>query len=75
MEKKILEILADIDKNIPEYNGDNLFNAGLLDSFQVIELVTTLEDAFNIEIDPSYVIEENFATPSAIIALMNNIVS
>lgn len=39
MEEKILELLAEIDEGILSYDGDDLFEAGLLDSFQVIELV------------------------------------
>lgn len=73
MEKRVLKILEDLDKNIPAYNGENLFDAGLLDSFQVIDLVSALEDAFEIEIDPEEVVVENFATPRAIVAFMRRI--
>lgn len=73
MEEKILEILNDIDAEIALYDGDNLFDAGLLDSFQVINLVSELEDAFDIEIDAKNVIEENFATKEAMIALVKRL--
>ncbi|MBD5542613.1 MAG: acyl carrier protein [Lachnospiraceae bacterium] len=72
MEEKIIEILTEIDKDIETYEGDNLFDAGLLDSFQVIELVSELEDAFDIEIDAKYVVEENFLSKDAIFALVKN---
>lgn len=73
MEEKILEILAEIDQGIVSYDGDDLFEAGLLDSFQVIELVEMLEDAFDLEIDAEYVVAENFATKEAIIELMQRL--
>lgn len=73
MEEKVLEILAEIDEDIPSYTGDNLFEAGLLNSFQVIDMVSELEDAFDIEIDAKYVVEENFATKDAIIALIKRL--
>lgn len=73
MEEKILAILTDINEEIPSYTGANLFDAGLLDSFQVIDMVGELEDLFDIEIDAKYVIEENFATKEAIIALIKRL--
>lgn len=73
MEEKVLEILAEIDEDIPSYTGENLFEAGLLNSFQVIDMVSELEDAFDIEIDAKYVVEENFATKDAIISLIKRL--
>lgn len=73
MEEKVMEILAEINEGILNYNGDNLFEAGLLDSFQVIDMVSELEDAFDIEIDAKYVVEENFATKEAIIELVKRL--
>lgn len=73
MEDKILEILAEINEDIYKYEGENLFDAGLMDSLQAVDLVAELEDAFDIEIDAQYVIEENFKNKKAIIALMNKL--
>ena len=74
MEERILEILAEINEEIPNYDGDNLFDAGLLDSLQAVDLVGELEDEFDIDIDAKYVIEDNFKTKEAIIALVNMII-
>ena len=75
MEEKILELLAEIDEGILSYDGDDLFEAGLLDSFQVIELVEMLEDAFDMEIDAEHVVAENFATKEAILELMRRLLA
>ena len=69
MEEKVMELLKEIDEEILGYEGENLFEAGLLDSFLVIDLVSELEDAFDIEIDAKYVLEENFKTKENIIKL------
>jgi D-alanine--poly(phosphoribitol) ligase subunit 2 len=74
MEEKILKILADMNEEIVSYDGDNLFNAGILDSLQAVDLVVELEDAFDIEIDAKYVVEANFKTKDAIINLVKMIV-
>lgn len=73
MEQKIREVLRNIDEGILTFEGDNLFEAGLLDSFLVIDLVADLEDTFDLEIDAKYVLEENFRTKEAITALMEKL--
>ncbi len=73
MEQKIREVLRNIDEGILTFEGDNLFEAGLLDSFLVIDLVAELEDMFDLEIDAKYVLEENFRTKEAITALMEKL--
>ncbi len=74
MEEKILELLAEVNEDIPAYEGDNLFDAGLLDSLQAVDLVAELEDAFDIEINAKYVVEDNFKTKDSIIALVKKII-
>lgn len=75
MEERIIKILSEINDEIPNYRGDNLFDAGLLDSLQAVDLVGELEDEFDIDIDAKYVIEENFKTKDAIIALVKRIIA
>ena len=51
MKQKILDVIAEVNKDIILYNGDNLFDAGILDSLQVVNLIAELEDALDIDID------------------------
>lgn len=69
-----MELLKNIDDDILTFEGDNLFEAGLLDSFLVIDLVSELEDAFDMEIDAKYVLEENFKTKEDITALISKLI-
>lgn len=73
MEEKVLEALKEIDEEILEFKGDDLFEAGLLDSFLMINLVVELEEVFKMEIDAKYVVRENFRTTDTIIALMRKL--
>ena len=73
MENRIIEILGAINEEIPAFDGENLYDAGLLDSFLVVDLVGDLEDEFNIDINAKYVVEENFKSKEAIIALVKKI--
>lgn len=74
MKEKILDVLAEVNKDIISYNGDNLFEAGILDSLQVVNLVAELEDALDIDIDAAYVVEDNFKTKEAIITMIEMII-
>ncbi len=73
MEERVLEVLKEIDEEILEFKGDDLFEAGLLDSFLMIDLVVELEAAFDMEIDARYVVAENFRTRDTIMALMRKL--
>lgn len=73
MEEKVLELLKEVDEEILTFEGENLFEAGLLDSFLVIDLVAELEEAFDMEIDAKYVLEENFRTKENIMELVKKI--
>lgn len=73
MEEKLLDLLKEIDEDILEYEGENLFEAGLLDSFLVIDLVSEIEEAFDIEIDAKDVLEENFRAKENIMKLVKEL--
>lgn len=73
MEDKIIEILGEINDEIPGYKGNNFYEDGLLDSIQVIELVDQLETAFHIEIPPEMIVIENFANGDAIVKLVRKV--
>ena len=74
MKQKILDVIAEVNKDIILYNGDNLFDAGILDSLQVVNLIAELEDALDIDIAAAYVVHDNFKTKEAIIAMIEMII-
>lgn len=74
MKEKIISILTEVDEEIINYSGSNLFDDGILDSLQVVNLVSKLEDELNIEIDASLVNEENFKTKETIIRTVMGII-
>ena len=68
MREEILQILKEVNPNIKE--GINLIESGLIDSFEVVNIVMELEEAFNIEIDAEEVVAENFESVDTIVALV-----
>lgn len=74
MLEKVIRIIEEVtDKKIDSADM-LLFEKGILDSFKIIELISELEDFFEIDIDAKYVIEENFCTVSAIERLISEII-
>lgn len=70
MEEKILKILGEVNKELLTYTGDNMLKDGLLDSFELIDMIGDLEDAFDIDIDAAYVVEKYVGNKDRIIALI-----
>ena len=70
MEKKILEILEDVNEEILSYDGNNMMVDGIVSSFEIIEIISTIEEEFGIEIDAKYVVAENFGNKESIIELV-----
>ena len=58
--EKLLEILRDIDPEVDYENETALIADGILDSMEVLELVSTLEDEFDIEVTPTELVPANF---------------
>ena len=73
MEEKVLEILEEYCEEVIDYTGDNMMEEGIIDSFTVINIVSELEDAFDIEVDAKYVVAENFRNKEAIIDLVRRL--
>ncbi len=73
MEEKILDILEEHCEEALSYDGDSMMEDGVIDSFTVINVISDLEDEFDIEIDAKYVVAENFRNKEAIIALVQKL--
>lgn len=70
MEERVLKILEEINEDIITYEGDDMYNEGIVSSIDVIEIISELENEFDIEIDAMYADEEYFANKESIIKLV-----
>lgn len=71
MLEKIYEVLGTINgETCHAGENEDLLEAGLIDSFDIVTLVAELEAAFHIEIDGEEITEENFSTVSRIVELV-----
>lgn len=63
---KIYEILSNLRPEFDYKTSEDFIADGLLDSFDIISLVTELEENYGILIDALDIVPENFCTVKAI---------
>ena len=71
MKKKIIDILSEIRPEFDFAKSVDFIGEGMLDSFDVVRLVTELDKEFKISIDGMDIIAKNFSSVEKIIALLN----
>ena len=73
MEQKIIEILKEHIEGLENAEGcedTQLIAKGLLESFDVINLLLVLEEAFDVELVPDLLQLEDFNSPKTIAAMI-----
>ncbi len=70
MEDRIFEILSNVRPENDFRLSANFIEDGMLDSFDVVNLVTELEEAFSISIDGEDIVPENFSSVQSIRSLV-----
>lgn len=64
--EKIYSILSSLRPELNFRDSKNFIEEGLLDSFDVVSLISELEDYYNILIDALDILPENFTSVEAI---------
>ena len=70
MRAKIIEILTEICPGIDFEHETALIDDGLVDSLDIVSIVTELMDAFDVEINVEDLLPENFNSVDAIVGLI-----
>lgn len=71
MKDKIKEILQGLRPEFDFTEGINFIGEGMIDSFDMVNLVNELEESFGIIIDGIDILPENFSSLEAIENLVN----
>ncbi len=71
MRAQIIKILTELRPEFDFSEDVNFIGEGMLDSFDVVNLVNELDEAFGISIDGMDVLPENFSSVDKIIRLLN----
>ncbi len=70
MKEQILSMLAELRPEFDFTNSDDFVMDGLLDSFDIISLISMLEETFGVKVDGLDIVPENFASLDSIEALV-----
>lgn len=70
MEEKIYSMLNDVRPEFDFKDSKDFVQDGYLDSFDVVTLISELEDEFEIVVDGMEVVPENFESVAAICRLI-----
>ena len=70
---KLIEILEDIESGLDYENCETLVDDNYLDSLDIISLVASIEDAFDVQIPTVDVVPENFNSVESIWKLINRL--
>lgn len=73
MMEKLLNILNEIKPDVDFIKETALITDNILDSISIMELVNTLEDAYDIDISPLDIVPQNFQSADAILALVTRL--
>lgn len=73
MKEKILAILSDLRPDIEFETEQGLISEGLLESFDLIQLIAVLENEFGVEIGNKNITIENFDSYDRIVSLIERL--
>lgn len=69
----LLEILNDMHPEVDFEKEEHLIDDGILDSFDIVTLVTEIQENFDVALDAADIVPENFNSASALYALIERI--
>ena len=69
---ELLEILSDLHPEVDFETETGLIDKKILDSFDIVTLVTEIDDAFDVQISAEELIPENFNSAQALYALIES---
>ena len=73
MREEILEILTDLMPNVDFENATSLADDGIIDSINVVNIVTELAIAFDVQVPFEALVNENFNSVDAIVKLVKSL--
>lgn len=71
--EKLLEILTQLHPDVDFAVADDLIGEGILDSLDIVTLITEINCTFDVSIPAEEVVPENFASADAIFALIERL--
>lgn len=70
---ELIRILTDLHPGVDFAAAADLIDDGILDSLDIVTLITEINDAFGVSIPAEEIIPENFNSAQAILNLINKL--
>lgn len=70
---KLLEILSDLHPEIDFEEYTTLIDDGILDSFDIVSLISEINEEFDVVISAEHITPENFNSAEALYALIERL--
>ncbi|MBO5083100.1 MAG: acyl carrier protein [Lachnospiraceae bacterium] len=71
--EQLLEILSDLHPEVDFEECDTLIDDGILDSFDIVSLISEINEEFDVVISAEHIIPENFNSAEALYALIERL--
>ncbi len=69
----LLQILNQLHPDVDFSSVDDLYEEGVLDSLDMVRLVTEISQTFDVEVPPEELIPENFQNVQTILAMIERL--
>ena len=71
--EELLDILGEIHPDVDFENEDSLIDDGLLDSFDIVYLISQIRENFDVKVGAQYIVPENFNSAEAMWELITKL--
>ena len=71
--EQLLEILSELHPEVDFEECDTLVDDGILDSFDIVSLISEINEEFDVVISAEHIIPENFNSAQALYALIERL--
>ena len=71
--EELLEILEGLHPDVDFEHETALIEGGVLDSFDIVTLISEISDTFDVTISAEYILPENFNSAKALYALIQKL--
>ena len=70
---ELLEILRDMHPDVDFASEEHLIDNGILDSLDIVSLISEISEVFDVTITAKYIVPENFNSAQALCALIQRL--
>lgn len=71
--EELLAILEELHPDVDFANETGLIEEGILDSFDIVTLISEISETFDVTISAEYIVPENFNSAQALYALIRKL--